>query len=108
MCVTGYVNGHSIKFALHSGCTTSIISRNFVKRNGLSLNESKINIKTANNNVSKVDGKTDSHKVEIEGHVCDLEFLVIKLWIVKNWKNFATPKFEKNFCFLNCVSSENW
>lgn len=77
LCVSGYVNGHPIKFALDSGCTTSIISSKFVKKNGLNLNDSRIKIKTANNSISKVDGKTDSLKVDIEGHVCDLEFLVI-------------------------------
>ncbi|CAF0906907.1 unnamed protein product [Brachionus calyciflorus] len=59
LCVSRFFNGHSIKFALDSKCTTSIIK------------------KTANNSISKVDGKTDSLKVDIEGHVCDLEFLVI-------------------------------
>ncbi|CAF0800696.1 unnamed protein product [Brachionus calyciflorus] len=36
-----------------------------------------IKIKTANKSLPKVDGKTDSLKVDIEGHVWDLEFLVI-------------------------------
>ncbi|CAF1023560.1 unnamed protein product [Brachionus calyciflorus] len=77
LCVSGFVNGHSIKFDLDSGCTTSIISSKFVKKDGLNLNDSRIKIKTANKSISKVDGKTDSLKVDIEGHVCDLEFLVI-------------------------------
>ncbi|CAF0967703.1 unnamed protein product [Brachionus calyciflorus] len=43
----------------------------------LNLNDSRIKIKTANNSISKVDRKTDSLKVDIDGHVCDLEFLLI-------------------------------
>ncbi|CAF0980328.1 unnamed protein product [Brachionus calyciflorus] len=55
--VSGYVNEHRIKFVVDSGCTTSVISSRFVKKT--------------------VDGKTESLRVDIEGNVCELDFLVI-------------------------------
>ncbi|RNA18694.1 hypothetical protein BpHYR1_028591 [Brachionus plicatilis] len=45
--------------------------------NKLTVKESDIRIKTANNNIVKVNGKTVALKLNIEGHECDIEFLVI-------------------------------
>ncbi|CAF1046739.1 unnamed protein product [Brachionus calyciflorus] len=77
LCVSVYVNEHQIKFIVDSGCTSSIISSKFAKRNGLSLKDANINIRSANNSMCRVDGKTEILKVDIEGHVCNLDFLVI-------------------------------
>ncbi|RNA11779.1 hypothetical protein BpHYR1_009554, partial [Brachionus plicatilis] len=63
--------------ALESGCTTSILSRKFVERNKITVKESDIRIKTADNNIVKVNCKTETLKLNIEGHVCEIEFLVI-------------------------------
>ncbi|CAF0762393.1 unnamed protein product [Brachionus calyciflorus] len=75
--VLGYVNEHSIKFVVDSGSTTSIISSRFVKKTGITLNDLEIKIKSADNRVTKVDGKTQSLRVDIEGNVCEPDFLVI-------------------------------
>ncbi|CAF1153123.1 unnamed protein product, partial [Brachionus calyciflorus] len=64
-------------YTCNSSDLLSVSGSKFVKKYGLNLNDSRIKIKTANNSISKVDGKTDSLKVDIDGHVCDLEFLVI-------------------------------
>ncbi|RMZ95048.1 hypothetical protein BpHYR1_019822, partial [Brachionus plicatilis] len=75
--ISATINGITLTIALDSGCTTSILSRKFVERNKITVKESDIRIKTADNNIVKVNGKTEALKLNIEGHVCEIEFLVI-------------------------------
>ncbi|RNA26245.1 hypothetical protein BpHYR1_006520 [Brachionus plicatilis] len=64
--ISATIDGITLTMALDSGCTTSILSRKFVERNKITVNESDIRIKTADNNI-----------VKVNGHVCEIEFLVI-------------------------------
>ncbi|RNA31453.1 hypothetical protein BpHYR1_010622 [Brachionus plicatilis] len=75
--ISATIDGIALTMALESGCTTSILSRKFVERNKITVKESDIRIKTADNNIVKVNDKTEALKLNIEGHVCEIEFLVI-------------------------------
>ncbi|RNA10399.1 pol poly, partial [Brachionus plicatilis] len=75
--INGLVDGKTVKFAIDSGCTSSIISRKTVNNFGLRILPSSSKIKTADNTISMVVGKTEKIKLDIQGHVCFMEFLII-------------------------------
>ncbi|RNA17176.1 hypothetical protein BpHYR1_031183 [Brachionus plicatilis] len=74
--INGLVDGKPVKFAIDSGCTSSIISRKTVNNFGLRILPSSSKIKTADNTISMVVGKTEKIKLDIQGHVCFMEFLI--------------------------------
>ncbi|RNA27052.1 hypothetical protein BpHYR1_035295 [Brachionus plicatilis] len=51
--ISATIDGITLTMALDSGCTTSILSRKFVERNKITVKESDIRIKTADNNIVK-------------------------------------------------------
>ncbi|RNA21668.1 hypothetical protein BpHYR1_023237 [Brachionus plicatilis] len=74
--INGLVDCKPVKFAIDSGCTSSIISRKTVNNFGLRILPSSSKIKTADNTISMVVGKTEKIKLDIQGHVCFMEFLI--------------------------------
>ncbi|RNA19644.1 hypothetical protein BpHYR1_050083 [Brachionus plicatilis] len=75
--INGLVDGKPAKFAIESGCTSSIISSKTVDNFGLRILPSSSKIKTADNTISMVVGKTEKIKLDIHGHVCFMEVLII-------------------------------
>ena len=74
---SGLVNGIKLTVYFDSGATASIISINVIKKTGLKMSESTVMVKTADGKVSNVLGLTDLMKVEVHGHVCHLQMLVM-------------------------------
>ena len=77
LSIRGKVGGHEMLLSLDSDATTSIISVKAAKCARLDILPSEVRVKAANNMVTKVVGITRVVKVEIQGHTCDLELLVL-------------------------------
>ena len=63
--------------SLDTGATVSIISKRVVDENKFKILPSDTRIKTADNSVSTVLGVTEKMEVDINGHTCNMEFLII-------------------------------
>jgi hypothetical protein len=73
----GRINGKLLRVSLDSGATTSILSAKIAKAYKIKILPSKIKIKTADSMVVPVVGITEALKVEIHGHVCEIDFVVM-------------------------------
>jgi len=82
LCVTGEIKGLSLKMALDSGATTSIISKEAVHKirqmNELKIEASGTKVKTADNNITHVEGITEPIRINVHGHVVFMQFLVME------------------------------
>ncbi len=78
MTINGSVNGKTVKIAIDSGCTTSIMATRTYERYKDCLNHrhSKERIKTANNQISQVRGEVTDVEINIAGHVCTMDMLI--------------------------------
>jgi hypothetical protein len=65
------------KIGIDSGASCSIINTKVAKELDIEIFESDFKIKTANNEIRNVEGKTGKIPIDIAGHICELEFLVI-------------------------------
>ncbi|CAF1074970.1 unnamed protein product [Brachionus calyciflorus] len=77
--VNGYLVDSLVKFSLDSGANRSVISLDTVKRLGLKINPSNIQIKIADNSINNVIGVSDKLKIKIGCNEIHLELLVIHL-----------------------------
>ena len=75
--VKGLVNGIQMKIGLDSGATCSIISKKTMEKYNLEMVESSLRIKTADNVIRNVMGTLEPVTINIDGHICELDELVV-------------------------------
>ena len=78
LSIVGLLNGIKTRFTFDSGATMSIVSERVRKKNGLSIIPSEIKVKVADNTIMQVLGVTEPLSVEINGHTCELTFLIME------------------------------
>jgi len=77
LSVLGYVNDIKMSLSLDSGATVSVMSSKMVTKHKLTIIPSDIQVRVANNYVSKIIGVTENVSVEVQGHVCKLSFIIM-------------------------------
>jgi hypothetical protein len=77
LTVDGMVGDVRMQLSFDSGATASIISADVVNKHGFKILSSDVKIKTADNTVKKVVGITEPLNIDIRGHSCILELLII-------------------------------
>ena len=77
--IKGTLNEINVDFFFDSGATTSIISQRIVKQHNLQILPSSVQIKSANNSVDTVIGITESLRINVENHICNLQLLIMDL-----------------------------
>jgi predicted aspartyl protease len=77
LTVNGHLNGNKVSFAIDSGATMSILSYKTAEKLGIEAKESNFKIKMANSIITNAIGITDELEINIQGHYCRLQFLVI-------------------------------
>ena len=77
--IRGSINDINVDFYFDSGATTSIISHRIVKLHNLQILPSTVQIKSANNSIDTVIGITDSLRINVENHICNLPLLIMDL-----------------------------
>lgn len=75
--VDGFVDNIKLKLCFDSGATTSIISSRVVEAHGITIVPSDIKVKVANNEITAVVGVTKPMIVNINRHICKIEFLIM-------------------------------
>ena len=74
---TGQIEGIDMTVAFDTGASASIMSRRTAERHNLRVHASDTQIKTADERISQVFGVTDTLKLDIQGMVTFMKFLVI-------------------------------
>ena len=79
-CILGteaVIDGHAVKASFDSGATASIISHEVTRKYSIKVLPSAIKVKTADNSINNVIGITEPLTIEVHGHICKLEMLVM-------------------------------
>ena len=77
LSINGTVEGKLVKCGLDSGCTNSIMSYDTVIKHNFNILQSDCKIKTADNSVSTVIGKTEPLELKVHNTYAVLSFMVI-------------------------------
>jgi len=75
--VEGKLDDKKVKFYFDTGATVSFVSSRTAERLELDVLPSDVMVKVANNSITNVKGKTKALNVDISGHTCMLEFVVM-------------------------------
>jgi hypothetical protein len=75
----GLIENQEVKLSLDIGAVESVISKGTVERLGLTVYPSEVQVKTATNEISNVLGETQKLCVNVEGHTCNISFLVLEM-----------------------------
>ena len=79
LAVMGHLKGVDTKFSLDIGAEQSILSARVVKDIGIKVYPCITQVKTATNQVSNVIGMSDPLLVDIQGHACEICFLILDM-----------------------------
>ena len=77
LSTTALIDNKKSVVSFDSGATVSVIATRMIKKLDIDVFQSDRIVKTADNAISQVRGITKSLPVNVHGHVCDLEFIVL-------------------------------